>query len=157
MSIDKSAVLTEFLADAFDPDKIEDVTERLVAEDATYVSLSFDNPDLKRLMPWAGTSHGKEAFVKNFRGVSKHWQLEGFTPSNILVDGDQVALFGQFTLRSVSLGIAATSPVAVLAEVTDGKIRSLLYMEDTFATARTFRSAGAWTVHADPGAEPFEI
>ena len=35
----------------------------LVAPDATYVSLNYDNPELKKLMPWAGTQTGPEAIV----------------------------------------------------------------------------------------------
>ncbi len=38
-----------------DPLNLESVTE-LVAADATYVSLNFSNPELKQVMPWAGTS-----------------------------------------------------------------------------------------------------
>jgi hypothetical protein len=29
-----------------------------LAPDVTYVSLNYDNPDLKKIMPWAGTSRG---------------------------------------------------------------------------------------------------
>lgn len=158
MTADPLTVLTEFLADAFDPDKITEVTERLVADDATYVSLTFDpDPGLHEIMPWAGTNRGKSAFVNNFRGVSRQWRLEDFTPLDTLVDGDKVALFGRFTLRSVTLGKAVTSPCAVLAKVSDGKIRYFQYMEDTFATALTFRTSGTWTIDAVPGAETFEV
>ena len=30
------------------------------------MSLNYSNPDLKRIMPWAGTSHGPESIVKTF-------------------------------------------------------------------------------------------
>jgi hypothetical protein len=30
-------------------------------------------------------------------------------------------------------------------------------MEDTFATALTFRTSGTWTIDAAPGAETFEV
>ncbi|MCW2983755.1 MAG: hypothetical protein JWR63_1325 [Conexibacter sp.] len=152
------SILQEFLDGAFDPDRIADVTERLVAEDATYVSLNFDDPDLRRLMPWAGTKQGRQAFIGNFLGVAAQWWLEGFEVTDTLVDGDRVALFGSFTLRSRTLGQAATSPMVVFAKVTDGHINYFQYMEDTFATARTFRSGGTWTIQADPSApEPIEV
>jgi uncharacterized protein len=150
-------VLQEFLADAFNPATVEAVTERLVAHDATYVSLNFDDPELTRIMPWAGTKHGKAAFVENFRGVRKQWTLQEFTPLETLIDGENVALFGRFTLKSVTLGRVVTSPMAVLAKVTNGRITYFQYMEDTVATARSFRSGGAWTINADPDAEPFDI
>jgi uncharacterized protein len=159
MAVAKSPteVLQEFLAGAFDPERLEDVAERLVAEDATYVSLNFDDPDLARLMPWAGTKHGRQAFIDNFAGVRHSWTNEVFEATDVLTDGERVALFGTFTLRSVSLGKAATSPVAVLAKVADGRITYFQYMEDTFATARTFRSGGTWTIHADPTGDPIEV
>lgn len=149
---DPLRIVQEFLDGAFDPDRIEDAAERLVATDATYVSLNFDDPDLERLMPWAGTKHGREAFVANFLGVAAQWTLEGFEMLDTLTDGDRVALFGSFTLRSRTLGQATTSPMAILAKVVDGQIAYFQYMEDTFATARTFRSGGTWTVRADPSA-----
>lgn len=38
-----------------------DVVNRVVAPDATYVSLNTENPELNKIMPWAGTSHGPQA------------------------------------------------------------------------------------------------
>jgi hypothetical protein len=32
-----------------------DHVRSLVSPDVTYVSLNYDNPDLKKIMPWAGT------------------------------------------------------------------------------------------------------
>ncbi|MEH2445633.1 MAG: hypothetical protein V7K18_07590 [Nostoc sp.] len=32
-----------------------EVVNRLVSPDAIYVSLNYDNPDLKKLIPWADT------------------------------------------------------------------------------------------------------
>jgi hypothetical protein len=65
MSIEPVDVIQEFLANTA-PDKIEDAAIRLVAEDATYVSLNFDDPVLKQIMPWAGTSKGPQAFSRTF-------------------------------------------------------------------------------------------
>lgn len=151
-------ILQEFLTEAFDPNKVSAAADRLVAEDADYVSLNFENPELGRLMPWAGTSHGRQAFVDNFTGVTHHWAPEAFEVMDTVSEGERVALFGRFTLRSKTLGKAATSPCAVLAKVRDGRITYFQFMEDTFATARTFRSGGTWTIKADPDTtEPFEI
>ncbi len=150
-------ILTEFLDNAFDPTMITDVANLLVADDATYVSLNFEDADLAKIMPWAGTKRGRAAFVDNFLNISKQWTLEEFTPLETLVDGEKVALFGRFTLKSRTLGISATSPAAVLAKVADGKITYFQYMEDTFATARTFRSGGQWTINAKPGVDTFEV
>ena len=147
-----------FLDAAFDPERVAQGAADFVAPDATYVSLNFDDPDLARLMPWAGTKRGREAFVENFRGVTTRWKVDAFEMGDILADEDRVAIFGSFTLRSVTLDQPATSPFAVFAKVKDGQISYFQYMEDTFATARTFRSGGTWTIDADPAAgQPIEV
>ena len=124
---------------------------RLVAPNATYVSLSDDNPDLKKLMPWAGTSHeGPEALVRTYTQVSRYWKNEGFSIEDVIESGDKVAVFGHFTYRSVTLGKAVTSPFAILARVADEQVVYMQFMEDTFGTAATFRSGGEATFQADP-------
>jgi hypothetical protein len=144
-------VVPDFLAHAFDPDEIEDAVERLVASDATYVSLSFDDSELNRIMPWAGTKHGAEAFIDNFKGVRAHWWNDTFEITDTIEQDGNVAIFGRSTLRSVTLNQAAESPFAVFAKQ-DERIIYFQYMEDTFATARTFREGGTWTIRAEPGA-----
>jgi ketosteroid isomerase-like protein len=151
-------VVKEFLAEAIDPRTLTDAVTRLVAADAMYVSLNFDNPELRRIMPWAGTKHGRPAFVENFSGVTTRWKSEGFRITDTISEGECVALFGSFTSRSAKLGKVATSPFAVFAKVRDGRISHFQFMEDTFATALTFRSGGAWRIEADPdAAEPIEV
>jgi uncharacterized protein len=150
-------VLQAFLAEAFDPDKIADVAHRLVAEDATYVSLNFADDELARLMPWAGTKHGRQGFIDNFSGVSTRWTNTAFDITDRLSSPNSAAVFGSFTLVSTKLGRSVTSPFAVLAHVQDGRITYFQYMEDTFATARSFRSGGTWTIEADPRGEVLQV
>ena len=136
------------------PTDLEAVRE-LVAPDATYVSLSYDNPDLRKLMPWAGTSQGgAEAVVDTYARVGRYWTNEGFEVEDV-IEGegegeDKVALFGRFTYRSTTLGKAVTSPFAILARVTDGRVTYMQFMEDTFGTAATFRAGGQAVFRADP-------
>ena len=47
----------------------------LVTPDITYVSLNHSNPDLKRIMPWCGTSRGAESIVKTFVDVARYWAV----------------------------------------------------------------------------------
>ncbi len=46
----------------------------VVAPDTTYVSLNTEDAELNKIMPWAGTSYGPQAFLDNlgtmFRGRS---------------------------------------------------------------------------------------
>ena len=59
MGVEPADVVRALLADPTNPE----VVERLVAGDATYVPLNFDNPELKRIMPWAGTGRGPQAVL----------------------------------------------------------------------------------------------
>jgi hypothetical protein len=61
----------------------------------------------------------------------------------------RVAVFGKFTYTSTVLKQEVTSPFAVLAKVENGKVVYTQFMEDSFATARSFRSGGAWMIQSD--------
>ena len=71
-------ILMKFLSNTA-PDKVEAAADRLVAPDATYVSLNFSNPELKKIMPWTGTDKGHRAYSGTFLGVANYWKIEGFT------------------------------------------------------------------------------
>jgi uncharacterized protein len=71
--------------------------------------------------------------------------------------GRGCGVFGTFTYRSNTLGKIVTSPFSIHVEVVDGKVTYLQFLEDTYATAASFRSAGSWIVHADPTGTPIEV
>lgn len=128
-----------------------EVVNALVAPDAIYMSLNYDNPDLQKLMPWAGTHEdGRAAILKTFVDVGRYWTVVDFDVRQIFGAGENVAVFGGFTLKSVRLGKQVTSPFSILATVKDGKVTYMQYMEDTFATSSTFRSGGSWTFQSNP-------
>ena len=139
-------VIRAILANPTDPE----VVHRLVASDATYVSLNFDNPELRQIMPWAGTGTGAAAVLDTYTRVGRFWHSEAFEIEELFGEGENVAVFGRFTYRSVTLGKAITSPFAILAKVRDGQVTFMQFMEDTFGTASTFRSGGVATYRSDP-------
>lgn len=149
-------VVTEFLSNTA-ADKIEAAAKRLVAEDAIYISLNFDNPELKKILPWTGTAKGREAYTSTFIGVAKYWTIEDFQILDLFGAGENVAVFGSFTYRSVTRGKSFRSPFAVHAKVKDGKIVYWQFMEDTFASARSFSSGGTWTIKTDPNGSEFQV
>lgn len=149
-------VVREFLENTA-PDKVDSAAKRLVAADATYVSLNFNNPELKQIEPWAGTSQGPEAFSNTFSRVAKYWKIEDFQVTDIFGTGDNVAVFGNFTYRSVAVGTSFRSPFSIHAKVNNGKIVYFQFMEDTYASAASFRQSGSWTVKTDPSAPAFEV
>jgi hypothetical protein len=132
-----------------DPRNIDHVRP-LVSEDFTYVSLNYEDEELKNIMPWCGTSHGVESLVKTFVDVSNFWQVDDFSIEAIFGHDENVAVFGRFTYTSTVLSRQVTSPFAIFAKVFDGRCSYMQFMEDTFATSASFRSGGAWTFRSDP-------
>ena len=70
---------------------------------------------------------------------------------------ENVAVFGDFRYKSHSLGKVASSPFSILVKVVDGKVTYLQFLEDSYATAASFRSGGSWTVQTQAGTEPFQV
>ena len=140
MSKTKIEIFQELLQGATRPE----VVNAFVAEDATCVSITFNNPDPTRIMPWAGMHRGdgRASILQTLVDVNTSWVAVDLVPQHILGDGDNEAVFGSFTLRSRKLGKQFTSPFAVLAAVKNGQVISMRYMEDTFGTGATFRSGG---------------
>ena len=148
MSKTNIEIVQELLAGATKPE----VVNALVAPGATYVSLTYDNPDLHKIMPWAGTHQqaGPASILKTFQDVNTFWTVEAFEPRHVLGDGENVAIFGSFTLRSTKLGRGFTSPFALPATVQNGRVTYMQYMEDTIGTGSTFRSSGTAKYQSNP-------
>jgi ketosteroid isomerase-like protein len=134
-----------------------DHVRSLVAPDVVYVSLNYDNPDLKTIMPWAGTSRGPESIVKTFVDVGRYWEVVSFEIEALFGSETYAAMFGRFTYRSTVLSKLVTSPFAVFAKVEEGRCTYLQFMEDTFATGASFRSGGSWTFQSNPNGEQVKI
>ena len=153
MSADPIEVVGEWLKNLLDPE----VVNRLVAPDATYVSLNTDDPELQKIMPWAGTSRGPQAFLDNLGTMFARWENQAFNVSAMFASDENVAVFGDFRYRSHSLGKVVSSPFSIFLKVVDGQVTYLQFLEDSYATASSFRKSGSWTVQTEPGAEPIEV
>ena len=148
---------TEVLSSILEnPTDIEHVRS-LVTPDVTYVSLNYQNPDLKKIMPWAGTSRGPESIVKTFVDVRRYWETQSFQAEALFGSEVYAAMFGRFTYKSTVLSKVVTSPFAVFAKVERGLCSYLQFMEDTFATGASFRSGGSWTFRSNPDGETVAI
>lgn len=150
------SVVMEFLSNTA-PDKVEAAAERLVAPGATYVSLNFDNPELEKIMPWTGTNTGPKAYSGTFMRVANYWKIEDFTITDKISSGEDVAIFGKFTYRSVSVDHVFTSPFSIHAKVNDGRMTYFQFMEDTYASASSFRQSGSWTVKTTEDTAAFTV
>lgn len=139
------------LAFLYNTDKslVTNAAELLVAEDATYSSLNFENPELKQIEPWCGTSKGREVYVYTFSNVGSYWNIDDFQITDILSENETVAVFGQFTYTSVHAKRTFTSPFSIKAKVENGLITYFQFMEDTYASAASFRVSGEWIIQQD--------
>lgn len=124
--------------------------EQFTTQDFTYVSLNFENQELKQIMPWAGTYAGTAALVQTFIDVARYWSMDEFEIQDSFENEDGAAIFGSFTYTSTVLGKTVTSPFAVLARGRNGRLSYVQFMEDTFGTARSFRHSGEYLIQANP-------
>ena len=143
-------VVSAFLSNT-SKDKVAAAAEKLVSEDATYVSLNFDNPELQEIEPWTGTRKGRQVYIDTFSNVGTYWNVNDFKISDIISEGDTVAVFGKFNYTSVVAKNNFTSPFSIIAKVHDGKITYFQFMEDTYASAASFRTSGKWTIQHKEG------
>ena len=148
---------TEILSAILEKPTDMDHVRSLVTPDVTYVSLNYSNPDLKRIMPWCGTSRGPESIVKTFVDVARYWEVQAFEPEALFGTEGYAAMFGRFKYKSVFLSKVVASPFAVFAKCKDGRCSYLQFMEDTFATGASFRSGGTWTFQSNPNGEQVQI
>ncbi|AUZ05061.1 hypothetical protein ADP71_14590 [Vitreoscilla sp. C1] len=128
---------------------VQNGAEQMVAEDATYVSLNFNSPELKQIEPWAGTSTGRQIYIDTFSNVGTYWRVDDFQVSDMIAEDSLVAVFGQFTYTSVVANNTFTSPFAIKAIVENGQITYFQFMEDTYASAASFRVGGHWVIQQD--------
>jgi len=146
-------VVGQWMQNLLDPDVVHSV----VAPDATYVSLNTDDAELNKILPWAGTSHGPQAFLDNLGTMFSRWENQAFNVTTMFGSDENVAVFGDFRYKSNSLGKVVSSPFSILVKVVDGQVTYLQFLEDSYATAASFRKDGTWTVQTEAGAEPFLV
>ena len=149
--------LTQMIEDLLAHPTDADVVNSLCDPEITYVSLNFDNPELKRIMPWAGTAHGPQAVIDTYSRVGKYWKNHGLAITDRLEFADSAAVFGTFTYESNTQNRTVTSPFCIFIRVRDGRIVYMQFMEDTFGTASTFKKSGAWQMQSDPEGTPIEV
>ena len=138
-------VLQAFLVNS-GKETVKHAAEALVAEDAVYISLNFENPELEQIEPWTGTRKGRQIYIDTFSNVGTYWEVNDFQITDLISEGETVAVFGQFNYTSVEVGHRFTSPLAIKATVKDGLITFFQFMEDTYASARSFRKSGTWEI-----------
>jgi hypothetical protein len=153
MPANKTAIVQELLQNTTNLK----VLEQLMTPDATYVSLNFDNPELKRIMPWTGTHKGPAEIPKVFAAIATYWKTLDFKVIDVIEQGDRVAMFGSFTYKSNVTGREITSPYALLVRFEGDKVAHLQFLEDSYGTAASFKTGGATRFHSDPSGKEVEV
>jgi ketosteroid isomerase-like protein len=141
-------IVNKLLANPLDIDNVRALT----TPDVNYVSLNRNHPNLTRVLPWAGDHHGPEEIVKAFQGMQAMWETVGFEVKAAFGQGEDVAVFGEFSYRSKEVGKTVTSPFGIHLKVVDGKIAYVLFLEDTLLTTSSVQ-AGGEAVYNSLGAE----
>ena len=133
------------------------VLRQLMTPDATYVSLSFDNPELKKVMPWTGTHKGPEALPEVFASMQRFWKTLDFKITDTIEQDSRVGFFGSFTYKSNVTGKEITSPFGLLARFEGDKVAYVQFLEDSYGTAGSFKTGGATRFHSDPSGTDIEV
>jgi len=153
MSTNLTALLQQLLQNTSDLK----VLQQLMTPDATYVSLTFDNPELKKIEPWAGTHKGPQALADVFAAIQRFWITLDFKVTDIIEQGNRVAMFGSFTYKSNVTGKEITSPFGMLARFEGEKVAHVQFLEDSYGTAGSFKTGGATRFHSDPTGKEVEV
>ena len=141
-------IVNKLLSNPLDIDNVRSLT----TADVNYVSLNKNHPDLTRILPWAGDHHGPEEIVKAFQGIYTMWEPVGFEVKAAFGQGEDVAVFGEFSYRSKEVGKTVTSPFGIHLKVVNGKIAYVLFLEDTLITTSSVQTGGE-AVYRSLGAE----
>jgi uncharacterized protein len=132
------------------------VVGQLMRPDATYISLNFANPELKKVMPWAGTHKGPQALPEVFTAIQRYWKTLDFRVTDTIEQGSRVAFFGSFTYKSSVTG-KVTSPFGLLARFEGNKVAYVQFLEDSYGTAGSFKTGGTTRFHGDPSGKEVEV
>jgi uncharacterized protein len=133
------------------------VLSQLMTPDVTYVSLNFNNPELKKVEPWAGTHKGPQALSDVFAAIQRCWKTLDFKVTDTIEQGNRVAFFGSFTYKSNVTGKEITSPFGLLARFEGDKVAYVQFLEDSYGTAGSFKTGGTTRFHSDPAGKEVEV
>ena len=146
-------VVGQWMQNLLDPDVVYSV----VAPDATYVLLNTEDAELNKIMPWAGTSHGPQAFLGNLGEMFTRWENQAFNVTTMFASGENVAVFGDFRYKSHSLGKVVNSPFSILVKVVDGKVTYLQFLRTATPPRPASARAAPRPSRTQSDAEPFQV
>jgi ketosteroid isomerase-like protein len=153
MSANLTAVLQEVLQNTTNLK----VLRQLMTPEVTYVLLNFDDPELKKIMPWTGTHKGAQALFDVFAAIQRFWKTPDFKVTDTIEQGSRVAIFGSFTYKSNVTGRGITSPFSLFGRFEGEKVAYVQFLEDSYGTAGSFKTEGATRFRSDPSGKEVEV
>ena len=153
MSSNLTAVLQQLLQNTSNLKALRE----LMTPDVTYVSLNFNNPELKKIEPWAGTHKGPQELADVFAAIQRYWTTLDFKITDTIEQDNRVAFFGSFTYKSNVTGKEIMSPFALLARFEGTKVAYVQFLEDSYGTAGSFKTGGTTRFHSDPSGKEVEV
>jgi uncharacterized protein len=153
VSTNLNAVLQEILQNTSNLNALK----RLMTPDVTYVSLNFDNPELKKIEPWARTHKGPQELSDVLEAIGRCWKKLDFKVTDTIEQGSRVAFFGSFIYKSNVTGKEIKSPFALLARFEGDKVAYIQFLEDSYGTAGSFKTGGVTKFHSDPAGKEVEV
>ena len=98
----------------------------LMAED-----LDFQHPMPQSIWPFAGKREGRKGLEEFIRGSAQVIVREHFEPSQMIAQGDYVAVLIEERMSTKSTGISFDNPHMHVFKIVDGQISRFLIFEDT--------------------------
>ena len=113
-----------------------EAVDQYFTESPDYVLLSDDDPELRRILPWAGRQVDREGIKRAYGALLETLEVVDSRPGVMMSSGEHVSVDGVFVYRVRPTGAVVTSPWAVHATVQDGRIVRFHFYEDSYAVAR---------------------
>lgn len=88
------------------------------------------------MFPYSGPVRGKAAVKQAFAGIFTHFQSQGSTVHDLVVDGDRVAVRRTTVLRHLGTGRSDGVAVVDFVRFRDGLVTELTEVLDSLAMAR---------------------
>ena len=137
------SISTGSYGDYIDANFSDDVQFNVITQRADYND-EGKNHEQNLLSPTFFPFVGKEG-AKNFTdSLLESRDLRRFNIADYIVDGNKVALFGDYVQVSKETGNLGVTPLALEVEITDGKISLYHIREDSWASITPDRTGGNW-------------
>lgn len=123
--------------------------DRYFAPDVDYIVIGANLAEAVEAIPWLGQYSGREGAKEFISHLQSNIDILGFSPQEIIQQGDSVAVFGRFDYRARSTGAEFASDYAIHIKLRGGLIAYYHFYENTYAVAAAFRRAGSWELDTD--------